>query len=315
MGKKKNNFEASGSGTKKEERSNRVPLPVSVGRLMHMNWTPYRRVPVPPVPMREPDRSAEIRRRRRYLPPDLHSDPAYAIESDSWRTWLLSERGRRRRAGFMGDMDFPFDRPPAPHRRAQQAPTPAQYEDDDDDVDDDDKYIEALTYHNEEVKDDSDDYVACIFQEWQLAMVEGRKFEYPDNMTDGEAARLGVLVSENDQPVQPPLPRYATGIMPLGLSEDKALRLALQDSTTPQPPPPHPPYNPWGPPHQPWALQPPPQPWAPPPQPWAPPPPPQLQDWAPPPPAPPARPTYVPPVPNWPWVVPELVVLDSDEEK
>jgi hypothetical protein len=35
MGKKKNDFEASGSGTKKEERANRVALPVSVGRLMH----------------------------------------------------------------------------------------------------------------------------------------------------------------------------------------------------------------------------------------------------------------------------------------
>jgi hypothetical protein len=28
---------------------------------------------------------------------------------------------------------------------------------------------------------------------------------------DVEIAKLGVLVSENDQPVQPPLPRYATG--------------------------------------------------------------------------------------------------------
>jgi hypothetical protein len=35
-------------------------------------------------------------------------------------------------------------------------------------------------------------------------------------MTDDEIARLGVLVSENDRPVQPPLPRYATGIMPVG---------------------------------------------------------------------------------------------------
>ncbi|KAM0849543.1 hypothetical protein ACQ4PT_053662 [Festuca glaucescens] len=41
-------------------------------------------------------------------------------------------------------------------------------------------------------------------------MAEGRKFEYPDNMTDDEIARLGVLVSENDRPVQPPLPRAAT---------------------------------------------------------------------------------------------------------
>jgi hypothetical protein len=64
-------------------------------------------------------------------------------------------------------------------------------------------------------------------------MVEGREFEYPDNMTDDEIARLGVLVLEVDRPVQPPLPRYATCIMPPGLSEEEALRLALQDSATP----------------------------------------------------------------------------------
>jgi hypothetical protein len=170
-------------------------------------------------------------------------------------------------------------------------------------------YIEALAYHNEEVKDDSDDYVAAIFHEWQQALAEGRVFEFPENMTDDEMAKLGVLVSENDAPVQPPLPRYATGVMPPGLSEDEALRKALQDSAAPQPPP----YNPWAPPPQP-------QPWAPPPPPpqpypWAPPPPPQPQPWAPPPPAPPARPAYAPPDGNWPWAIPELIVLDSDDEQ
>jgi hypothetical protein len=39
--------------------------------------------------------------------------------------------------------------------RAHQAPTRAQY---DDDYDNSKDYIEALVYHNEEVKDDSDDY-------------------------------------------------------------------------------------------------------------------------------------------------------------
>jgi hypothetical protein len=34
MGKKKNDFEASGSGTNKAERPHRVALPVSVARLM-----------------------------------------------------------------------------------------------------------------------------------------------------------------------------------------------------------------------------------------------------------------------------------------
>jgi hypothetical protein len=40
MGKKKDDSEASGSGTKKAERTNRVPLPVEVARLMHQSWTP-----------------------------------------------------------------------------------------------------------------------------------------------------------------------------------------------------------------------------------------------------------------------------------
>jgi hypothetical protein len=38
-------------------------------------------------------------------------------------------------------------------------------------------------------------------------MAEGQKFEYPKEMTDDEIARLGILVSEVDRPVQSPLPR------------------------------------------------------------------------------------------------------------
>jgi hypothetical protein len=56
-------------------------------------------------------------------------------------------------------------------------------DDNDDNGDHEEDYSEALAYHNEDAKDDSDDYVACIFQEWQLAMAKGRKFEYSDNMT------------------------------------------------------------------------------------------------------------------------------------
>jgi hypothetical protein len=41
-------------------------------------------------------------------------------------------------------------------------------------------------------------------------MVEDREFEYPVMMTDDEIARLSVLVSEVDRPMQPPLPWYAT---------------------------------------------------------------------------------------------------------
>jgi hypothetical protein len=57
------------------------------------------------------------------------------------------------------------------------------------------EYNEALTYYNEEAKDDNDDYVTCIFQEWKLVMAESRKFD-PEEITDDEIARLGVIVSE-----------------------------------------------------------------------------------------------------------------------
>ncbi|KAM0916617.1 hypothetical protein ACQ4PT_009986 [Festuca glaucescens] len=42
-------------------------------------------------------------------------------------------------------------------------------------------------------------------------MAEGRKFNFPPTMTDKEIERLGVLVSQVDLPVQPPLPRYMYG--------------------------------------------------------------------------------------------------------
>jgi hypothetical protein len=40
MGKNKNDFEAPGSGMKKEVCPNRVPLAVDMARLMHENWMP-----------------------------------------------------------------------------------------------------------------------------------------------------------------------------------------------------------------------------------------------------------------------------------
>jgi hypothetical protein len=129
-------------------------------------------------------------------------------------------------------------------------------------------------------------------------MAEGRKFKFPATMTDDEIERLDVLVSEVDRPLQPPLPRYATGIMPPGLMEEEALRRALEDSA-PQSPAPPPPYNPW-------VAPPPPPVWV------AQPPPPAR---AAPPPPPPAAPTYVPPVANWPWPVPNFVVLDDGDDE
>jgi hypothetical protein len=74
-------------------------------------------------------------------------------------------------------------------------------------------------------------------------MAEGRKFNFPATMTDDKIERHGVLVSEVDRPVPAPLPRYATSIMTPGLTEEEALRQALQNSA-PQPPPPPPSFSP-----------------------------------------------------------------------
>ncbi|KAK1653820.1 hypothetical protein QYE76_071625 [Lolium multiflorum] len=77
------------------------------------------------------------------------------------------------------------------------------------------------------------------------------------------------------------------------------------------PPPPEwaaqPPPSAWvaPPPPPEWAVQPPPPAWV------APPPPPE---WAVQPPPPSAAPAYVPPLANWPLPVPELVVIDSDDD-
>jgi hypothetical protein len=127
--------------------------------------------------------------------------------------------------------------------------------------------------------DDSDDFIALIFHNWQAAMVEGLKFDFSLAMTDEEIERLGVLVSQVDRPVQPPLPRYATQFMPPGLTEEHALQQALLNSAPHPPTPPPPLFNPWAP------LSP-----------------------------PPAAPAYVPPVANWPWQVSNFVVLNNDEE-
>jgi hypothetical protein len=61
-------------------------------------------------------------------------------------------------------------------------------------------------------------------------MEEGRKFNFPATMTEDEIERLGVLISKVDRPVLAPLPRYATSIMTLGLTEEEALRQAHQNS-------------------------------------------------------------------------------------
>jgi hypothetical protein len=80
------------------------------------------------------------------------------IESNSWRAWRKTEKDPRRQAGLHGDRGFPFDHQPPPRHRTRQPPAPPQ--------DDDNEYNDELTYHNEEAKEYSDDYAACIFQEW-----------------------------------------------------------------------------------------------------------------------------------------------------
>jgi hypothetical protein len=53
---------------------------------------------------------------------------------------------------------------------------------------------DAMAYHNEEAKDDSDDFVGYVFYEWQKAMGKSHKFQAPDTMTDDEIAWLGVPI-------------------------------------------------------------------------------------------------------------------------
>jgi hypothetical protein len=77
----------------------------------------------------------------------------------------------RKVAGFLGDRALRFERPPPPHHRTRQPPAPPQ--------DDDNDAADALAYHNEEAKDDAVLYVSCVFRDWQAAIAEVRKFNFP----------------------------------------------------------------------------------------------------------------------------------------
>jgi hypothetical protein len=70
------------------------------------------------------------------------------------------------------------------------------------------------------------DFIASVFHAIQLAHQEGRQIELPEELTEDEATRLSILISEMMQP--PPMPRYAVDAMPPGLSEEESLNLALQ---------------------------------------------------------------------------------------
>lgn len=85
----------------------------------------------------------------------------------------------------------------------------------------------VVSYYNEEAKDDSDDFVGCVFHAWQTSMEEGhQEFQQPVTMADDEIERLDILVLEVDRPVRPLLPRYAIGIMLPSLMENEALQRA-----------------------------------------------------------------------------------------
>jgi hypothetical protein len=80
-----------------------------------------------------------------------------------------------------------FDDLPPPRHQTRQPSAPSQ----------DDDYNDALAYHNQEAKDDNEDYIACMFQQWQAAMAEGREFEYPTTMTDDEIEAISPACSSN----------------------------------------------------------------------------------------------------------------------
>jgi hypothetical protein len=127
---------------------------------------------------------------------------------------------KRRKAGFLGDKDFNFGQPPQPRRELTLR-------------------LRTLPPPSAPMLDDSDDFVANVFHTIQMARQEGRKIELVEELTEDEATRLALLMSE----MPPPMPRYAVNIMPPGLSEEEAFNLALQDSV----PPPTPPLPSWAP--------------------------------------------------------------------
>jgi hypothetical protein len=55
------------------------------------------------------------------------------------------------------------------------------------------------------------DFIASVFHAIQLAHQEGRQIELPEELTEDEATRLDILISEMSQP---PMPRYAVDLMP-----------------------------------------------------------------------------------------------------
>lgn len=208
----------------------------------------HRRVPVPDVPRSDPERTMEIWHRRLFLPPDLRNDPAYAVSSMEWHNWNKHGTDARRITGFLRDGDFPFDQPPPTRRQAAPRPprrsspprcdatphAPLRARQQAPPQDDDAALVYA--YHNEGARDDSEDFVAAIFYEWETDQAEGRDFQVSADMTEDEQERLATLISQVPQR-EPTPPRYAREVMLPGMSPEEALQQAIRNSApTPRAP-------------------------------------------------------------------------------
>jgi hypothetical protein len=82
------------------------------------------------------------------------------------------------------------------------------------------------------VQNDSDDFVTSMFHAIHMTLEEGRKIELPEEQTEEEAMRLGILMSELlNSP--PPMPWYNVEHMMEGLSAEDDFNLPLHYSMPP----------------------------------------------------------------------------------
>jgi hypothetical protein len=88
-----------------------------------------RRVPVPPVPRREQERRAEIRRRQAILPSDLREHPAFDMDSKWWDRPAY-EPCPRHRSGLLGDAEYDYVVAPYPQQQVPywEPPPPEEEE-------------------------------------------------------------------------------------------------------------------------------------------------------------------------------------------
>jgi hypothetical protein len=87
----------------------------------------------------------------------------------------------RRKAAFLGDKDYNFVPPtPCPRRLFQRTPPPSS----------------PPPPPAQKKRDGSNNFVATVFDEIQIAHVEGRQIESPKEVTGEEATRLALVMSE-----------------------------------------------------------------------------------------------------------------------